>query len=357
MAQKKSTKEEVVTEAKAEDAPKSEPRKATRISGIVVVFGLLIALFAIFLVADPATLKSLLGTGAASQTEETADIAEEETPAEDIPVVEAEDTTYKEAVAEHSDEAFEVAPEEISENAEMSHDAIAEPAADTRQLERRIASMEAKISGMSQELNELRAIRKEYSELMEATMQLAEQAGSDTAPQDNVLVRLYQLEKQALAGQPFKDVLDDLLLDAHLPPDAHRKLQRLRYVAMDGVIAEKDFTPAFEQAMETYLSGQAPASAAGKEAGTWETVKRNLSSLVTVRKVGSGHTGKDDASIIARAEAHMADGYYNEAYGELETLSDDTRAYFEPWMTRMDERRMVSKSIDQVRSLVSEGGR
>lgn len=83
---------------------------------------------------------------------------------------------------------------------------------------------------------------------------------------------------------------------------------------------------------------------------------RSLRSLVTIRKIGAKHSGGDDESIIARAEALLNEGQVSGALQELASLTPPARATLSPWLSKAESYLSLRQSLDQLELAVSRAG-
>lgn len=191
---------------------------------------------------------------------------------------------------------------------------------------------------------ELAALRQELAALQQRLEQ--------ESPHRNVqLVALYKLERQVWAGVPFTQALDVLLQDPELPESVHLKLHPLTALADKGIHSEKTLLEAFSQTAEAFASGVETGSE--DSADTWEQIRRNLASLVTVRKIGDPDGEGDDAR-IARAEQALADGALTGAIEELSALSSVAAPYFDEWLKHARQREKTMHRIERARTLLEE---
>lgn len=82
--------------------------------------------------------------------------------------------------------------------------------------------------------------------------------------------------------------------------------------------------------------------------GAARSFMRSLRSLVTIRKVGIKHTGGDDESIIARAEALLGEGNINGALQELASLTPPARQTLAAWLAQAEAYLLLRESLGQL---------
>lgn len=226
-----------------------------------------------------------------------------------------------------------------------------------RTLERRVTAIERRLEkqdapapvtaeispALERELHDLRA---EIAALKAAAPAM------DASHEDSLLVAIYKLEKTALSGMPFTAPLDVLLENPALPEVLHRKLQPLTTAARRGIASYSTLIAFFEESMEAYRSGAVAASA--QEGSVWDQVKRNFSSLITIRKLGDAN-GTGDEAALARAEAAIAEEAIAAAIDELSQLGEDTLPYFEDWLAQARRRQKTLRVIERARESLERG--
>lgn len=195
---------------------------------------------------------------------------------------------------------------------------------------------------------------EELLTLKEDMERLKERLGEESPWKNEQLVALYRLEKTLRGGKPYGKELDALLENPGLPERVHMKLEPLAESAPEGIATLPQLTRAFEESFETYLSGPPLSPEAG--GSTWSQIKHNLSSLVTIRKLGDD-SGDSDTARLARAQTYMAEGEVTPAIGEISALSDEAQPYFEEWLKQASMRRGALLAIDRARSMLEEEGR
>lgn len=169
--------------------------------------------------------------------------------------------------------------------------------------------------------------------------------------QDTLLVKLYKLEKLARTSQPFDDALETLLEDPTLPEAAHLKLHGLLKIAGRGVASERQLEALFAESMDAYMSGG--ALTLPETASTWEQVKQNLGSLITIRKVGDAE-GEGDSAHLARAAEAFAQEDVTAAVEEASQLSDEVKGYFDSWLGKARRHLRVMRTLERARDLLEE---
>jgi hypothetical protein len=138
-----------------------------------------------------------------------------------------------------------------------------------------------------------------------------------------------QLRHHLRAGTLAQAHLTPLLEDANLPTEVKEPL--LFFAEhKEPVPSDATLRATYDAALTTYYA-ELHQSAATEDEGWYAALKREVRSWVRIRKVGSRHKGKDDASIIARAEAALAQGDVAKALEEVQRLSVHASPYFAVW--------------------------
>jgi hypothetical protein len=212
----------------------------------------------------------------------------------------------------------------------VSENAWVELEARVRLLEERPVATDApEISALKEELARM---RKEWAAIKAARKEEPQGKETPKQRQDGLLVKLYRLEKAARAGAAFPRELDALLTDPELPDALHLRLRSLLNVAEEGVPKKEELEQEFHAAAERYF---ARARVEPGE-GVWRQMRRNLASLVTIRRVdGGGGTAEglpDDERRIARAGNALEHGKTVAALREAERMSEEAAPYFSEWL-------------------------
>ncbi len=169
--------------------------------------------------------------------------------------------------------------------------------------------------------------------------------------QDTLLVKLYKLEKLIHTGQPFDDALETLLEDPALPAAAHLKLHGLLKTAKRGIVSVRQLETLFDESMDAYMSGG--TLALPENASTWEQIKENLGSLITIRKLGDAE-GEGNEARLARAAEAFAEEDITAAVEEVAQLDDEVKGYFNSWLNKARRHLRVMRAIERARDLLEE---
>lgn len=203
--------------------------------------------------------------------------------------------------------------------------------------EDRIAALEARLDAMQQEMESLSAAVAQLPSRLEESA-----AGDERAA---MVAQFYRVRQQAMDSRPFDEPLAALLAMEGLDGETYAALGKLQSVAEEGIPSMKALQKGFSRGLEEYLSRQrtdAPSKS------LWSDMRGSLTGLVRVRKVGAQHTGDDDASVLARAEAALGDGKLPETVKEVAMLSPDAAAYFTEWRGEARQRLRVLATFERL---------
>jgi hypothetical protein len=130
-------------------------------------------------------------------------------------------------------------------------------------------------------------------------------------------------------GRNFEKSLTSVLEITARPLQLNQELTKLSALPIREVITLPELTARFKQLSRDFLENREVAGVDDSLVG--KTLK-NLSSSITIRKVGTSHAGNDDASILARAEALLEAGDIVYSIREAQHLSREAAAFFEGWI-------------------------
>ncbi len=195
---------------------------------------------------------------------------------------------------------------------------------------------------------------EDFHALQEELTQLKQRVTQESPWKNEQLVALYRLENEAQAGKAFDAALDALLADPGLAQEVHMKLLPLSEFAAEGIASESALRQQFDEATEAFAAGaMTPADNGGD---TWDQIRTNLSSLVTVRKIGDSTGDSDDARIARGAEA-LAEGNPTGAISEISELSESAAVYFEEWLRQARLRHRTLRTIERARNMLDAEGK
>ena len=246
-----------------------------------------------------------------------------------------------------SQRAFEQLQERVTQ-LEQALSRLTEQQEQQADLAGRLEQMESKLDSLNIASNselameELMALRREVDTLTQTVNEQARRP--DENRKARMLLAFDRLKEQILTGEPYDHALQALSLLAR-----HAKVE----AALDGLAAHQyrglptpvDLKQALAEAIAGYY--EQPEAEADN---TLEAVKQNLSQLVTVRKVGSAHTGDDPGARIARAESALKADDITSAITELKALPPAPRAHFTGWLeqaARFRSGRRQLKALEQ----------
>lgn len=170
---------------------------------------------------------------------------------------------------------------------------------------------------------------KEMIELkhqIDTLRQQIEHEQKDKWRQIQLLASYDALNKALSEGKSYTNPLVALKIAATDLPVMQEKLAILVLYQEKGIPTMRQLQEQFKQSVERYLQ-QAEAN----QGGFWERIKRNLSKLIVVRKVGESHEGNDELSRIARAEAALQKDQLTAAIEEIGALSEPALTNFAEW--------------------------
>ena len=194
-------------------------------------------------------------------------------------------------------DTMEMAPEETE--TPLSPVIAARPTPATAISHDRLAQLEAKLATLETQLEANKA---------ESKQRLA------------MITTFAQLKEAFARGDHFVEPLSHLRVLTKDSKAALEPLSQLAVFADKGVPTLTDLQKAFEAALPKAL---------GKNT---DSLTGSLQSLVSIRKVGANQQGVDDESVLARAEARLADGELKGTTKELEKLSPTAATAFNTWM-------------------------
>lgn len=203
--------------------------------------------------------------------------------------------------------------------------------------QQRIDEMEARIEALTQEVETLKETPSRSSD--------GNALVSDQNEQLTLLKQFYRTRQQALSARPFSEPLAALLAMEGLDGETYTALGKLQGVAENGLASPARLKKEFTRAFDDYLSRT--RSHASSE-GLWPEIKARMSGLVQIRKVGAQHKDDDDASILARAEAAVAEENITLAVSELSLLSPDAAPYFHEWRQQARQRLRTLASFERL---------
>lgn len=208
-------------------------------------------------------------------------------------------------------------------------------------LEERLGSTEnAEIS--DENIAKLLAIKEEVEKLHQSV----ENDQKSQWQKIKLLTAFNNVKQAVLSGDEYHHALTAFSMAAKELPQTENWVATLTQYQSAGIKTEGGLRKDFAKAIKAYWQ----ESNAGSDT-QWSEVKRNLSQLVVIRKVGEDHEGNDDGAIIARAEAWLEKHHINKAVDELNALSDVARPIFAAWIdaanTHINAHHMMNE-IQQV---------
>ncbi|MFO1242179.1 MAG: hypothetical protein U1E36_03125 [Rickettsiales bacterium] len=180
---------------------------------------------------------------------------------------------------------------------------------------------------------ELRTLEERVTALETEKQQVAK-----TAP---IYERLYRLQLKMEKGERVDEILATLK-DLPLDEDQQSLVTMLEDLNRQGVPARSVLARAFSARADQFANTPDSDKGALSEAESW------LKKQIVIRKVGDTHTGNDDESIIARAEAEVKAGKLKEALVETDGLSSRAQRFFAEWRAQAERRLQTDSLLQQL---------
>lgn len=184
---------------------------------------------------------------------------------------------------------------------------------------------------------EVRALRKEVESSEAQKWQIIQ-----------MLSAYDRLEEQIIAGEPYRRSLYGFRLAAQTLPDHKLLTAPLIDHQKKGIATKASLQSEFEQAYQSWQNAD------GDNAGgdVLQSIKRNVSQLVTVRKTGADHQGVDAGSVLARLEHAIGQADLTAALAECSSLPTEVQPYFGELCNRIRARQNVMSQLSLLRSAV-----
>lgn len=173
---------------------------------------------------------------------------------------------------------------------------------------------------------------------LEERIRVLESRG-DTTSSNTLYAILYKLRMRFDHGKRADDVLAQLA-DMPLSEPQQELFKELTVLDRKGVDSPAELTRQFSRLADKLASAEENAD--GVTAG----MKRWVTTHIVIRKVGEEHTGNDDGSLIARAEAHLQAGNVELALAELDNTVESTQRFFAPWRLRAENRENAVRLLE-----------
>ena len=193
-----------------------------------------------------------------------------------------------------------------------------------RKLDQRLASLEARVSGLSDD------------------------------PQRLLLLSLGELAAAVGTSRPYAGELGASEALAAGKPDILAQLKTLESSAATGIPGAAVLARQFSQNVAPALMrGAAETAAPG--ASWWRRILARLESLVVIRRTDrQGESSADPvAAAVATAEAALDQGDVAGAVGAIEGLPAENEAAAQPWLTRAKQRLAAETAVAQAIQIAS----
>jgi hypothetical protein len=160
----------------------------------------------------------------------------------------------------------------------------------------------------------------------------------------------YALQTALFSGKPYVNeyaVFSDLVGEEN---DYSEALDIINSYAEEGVPSEQTLLKEFMHLVRQSLNLPPP-----EDAPFFERLSHNVSSLVTIRKVGENQKGLDMQAIFARTESHLKKGELEAAVAEIQSMNISDQALFSSWLEDTKMRINIPATLLQIQeSLLSE---
>jgi len=241
-------------------------------------------------------------------------------------------------------------------------EATASPA--LRDLDRRVAALEAKPAAAAGDLAE---IRQEVAKLAASAAELATRIDSVDKevhshpagdPTDIALVlALLQIRDAIEAGRPFAAAYDALVALAQGRPEIAAAAAPLAEPATAGLPGRPVLASRLRELAGTIAAADASATAPANTdaaAPDWaDQALRRLSGLVTIRRIdGAGQPGDGPHEAVNAALQALAGGDLGGAVGALDKLTGAPAETVRPWLRMAKERLAAEAALQQIEALL-----
>lgn len=162
--------------------------------------------------------------------------------------------------------------------------------------------------------------------------------------QIQLLGALDALERAVQSGERYDTAYRALYQAAGDNQSLLSPLRMMESHSVDGVPTLSQLQSRFVDAIDAYMQAQQSATDSH-----WSAIRNNLSSLVTIRKVGADHSGNDAQSRIARAEAVLTQGKVARARDEISALPDADARAFSTWLSMAEAHLQAQEALRMIR--------
>lgn len=198
------------------------------------------------------------------------------------------------------------------------------------ELEHRFAEQEARLA----------AVTAQMEQLLQSRGQLENAMGMQQQRLASITL-MGQLRQSLDRGESFRGIVEELrgLNGDH--PKIGRLLVQLSGASSSGVLPLPALQQQFRPLLEDILQQQAGSG-----------FSANLKKLVRIRKVGERQAGMDDESILARAEAQLAQGRLADTLKTLDALSQQGKTVLAPWLKSARDHLNAHEAADEIQRLL-----
>ncbi|MCI5049965.1 MAG: uroporphyrinogen-III synthase [Rickettsiales bacterium] len=152
-----------------------------------------------------------------------------------------------------------------------------------------------------------------------------------------------QLRQSVLSGKPYANPFKQFETAASDDKQLTEMVTSLAEYKDKGVPTLKALKAHFAEAIKTHWH----MSVSGED-DQWADIRRNLSELIVIRKVGETHMGDDAASVIARAEAQLSNDKIGDATALIAGLDDKNKLPFNTWLSDAQSYMKAQQLLQQI---------
>jgi len=213
--------------------------------------------------------------------------------------------------------------------------------------------LNGEVAALQQALQQLQSSAAPASSLLKLGDRLdgLDKAVSDLKARQNeaeaLLLAVGQLRETINLGQPFDAELRTVKLLGGAMPEVAAAVEAVTPFAASGIPGR----PALAEVFPAVATASLGAALAPEDSGWWQDTLRRLQRLVAIRRVdggAAGGTGNDAASVLARAEQHLAAGDLAHAVLELTALQGNALTAAQPWLTQARARLAADRALAEM---------
>lgn len=182
-----------------------------------------------------------------------------------------------------------------------------------------------------------------------------------------LLTAFDRLQERVFAEETYDQALAAFRVASESLPVSKEWIAALKAQQLEGAASWSQLQSQFESARNAATEAQLPAEpptpatpdepaspasidrAKAQAASLWQSVRSNLSSLVSIRKTGNTHQGNDLESVLARAEFALQQQDEQGIIAELEALTPEQRAFFAEFEASLQRRQGLFALMNDIR--------